>query len=446
MSAGTVGPLSESLLVDGALQSWLDQLQPASFRGVPFHVDTIEWTAGDNVVLREYPFQDLPTVFRMGRAAEEIKFSAYVIGDDYTLQRSRLMEALTGEGVLVHPTAGAMMAFVAGKFSVKENPTAEGGMARFDLHFVLAEPRRYPTAATSTAGTATNQAGAAKAAGGDAFAARFDPKDKPGWAVEKAVARLRKTLDGVIQPISKAAAGLNEFQAELNASYRAVVDGLETLVQAPRQLADAVLELYRLPTDMSQAAVRDFQAAFAWAFNMRERLPQTAFEVSVVPPIPGLVMYGTGTGDAVNPNTPGQQQAAELADAGDRLFETAAVAAWVEATAQLELAKRRLADEQIMRLVREASRAQAPASVPASAWHDAMMALHGAVLADLQTRSRDLVRLTSYTPESWQPVWYVSHRLYGTTAYADEILSMNAHIEHPLLVPPGVPLRIIRHD
>jgi len=72
--------------------------------------------------------------------------------------------------------------------------------------------------------------------------------------------------------------------------------------------------------------------------------------------------------------------------------------------------------------------------------------LYIAALADLQARSRDLVRLTSYTPESWQPVWFISHRLFGTADYADEILDMNPHITHPLLVPPGRPLRIMRHD
>jgi prophage DNA circulation protein len=54
--------------------------------------------------------------------------------------------------------------------------------------------------------------------------------------------------------------------------------------------------------------------------------------------------------------------------------------------------------------------------------------------------------LTTYTPESWQPVWYVSYRLFGTIAWADEIMAMNPHIRHPLLVPPGKALRIVRHE
>ena len=52
--------------------------------------------------------------------------------DDATLaQIARLHEALrqvlTGEGELVHPTAGTIRVFVAGKYSIKEAPAAEGG-------------------------------------------------------------------------------------------------------------------------------------------------------------------------------------------------------------------------------------------------------------------------------------------------------------------------------
>lgn len=450
---GVLVATAESSLVDGRLPSWVDQLQPASFREVPFHVDSIEWTAGDNVVLREYPFQDLPTVFRMGRAANELRFSAYVIGDDYHLQRDALMRALTGEGELVHPTAGRLRAYCAGKYSVREAPTSEGGMARFDLRFVLAEARRYPAAQPTTQQAVTAKAAEAKAAAADAFAGSWGTASKPGWVVDKAVGRLQEVLAGVVGPIRTAAQTVNGWQAQVNAAYRAAVDGLDSLLRAPRQLASAVVELYRLPNDLASAAARDFQGAFRWAFKLQDQLPAKAFEARVVPPVgAGLVMYGTGIASALVPTTPAQRQLAGLTAASDRLVETLAFAAWAEAVAAMDLANhdeamalRRQCVDQVTRLLQAASTDAAPEAVPATAWHDAIMALQSAVLADLQARGRDLVRLTTYTPQSWQPVWCVSYRLFGTGAYADEILAMNPHIEHPLLVPPGQPLRIVRH-
>lgn len=440
----------------GVPQNWLDQLAPASFRGVEFHVDTIEWTAGDNVVVREYPFQDLPTVFSMGAGSEEIKLSAYVIGDDYHLQRDALRGVLNGEGLLMHPTAGMLRVAVAGKYSIKEAPTTEGGMARFDLHFVLAETRRYPSGAPSTQAAAAAQADVFKDAAAEAFAENWTVARAPGWMAEQAVQRLQDTLAGATGRISAAAGLLNDYNAEINASYRAFADGLQSLVQAPRQLADAVVQLYRLPQDLSRATARDLRTAFAWAFNLGQQLPRRPFEQLVIPPPgvkngppPGIVIYGTGHLTALVAGSASQRRLNGLASASDRLIESLSLAAWVQAAAAAELqdyaeamALRATLQAQCTRLLLATS-ADGSGS---SAWHDALGTLQTTALADLQKRSRDLVRLTSYTPEGWQPLLYVSWRVYGTAKYADEIAALNPHVEHPLLAPPGRALRLLRHD
>lgn len=452
--AAQLDALAESQLIDGEPQHWLDQLQRASFRGVPFQVDSIDWTAGDNVVLREYPFQDLPTVFRMGAAAQELKLSAYVIGADYHLQRAALMSALTGVGMLMHPTAGAMKVFVAGKYAVKENPTAEGGMARFDITFVRAEERRYPVGTPSTQSSAATQAATARHAAVDDFAARWTLAGKPGWVADRAVARLGSSLDAVWGKLAGAARGLGEFNSGLIANYQQLRGQLTQLVATPRRLADQVATLFELPQEMGNAAARDFQDAFAWVFDVQQRIRAVDFEVSIVPAVgAGLVMFGTGKLDAVTSDSAARSTLAALTVGNDLLFESLATAGYVQATAAVDLANhdealamRKLISDQAMRLLAVDSEAAPAAELPASSWHDAMLALQTAALADLQARSQDLVRLTSYTPEAWQPVHYISYRLFGTAAYADEIMAMNPHITHPLLVPPGVALRIVAHD
>lgn len=434
--------------------SWLDQLRPASFRGVPFQVDTIEHTAGDNVVLREYPFQDLPTVFRMGEAAEEIKFSAYVIGADYDEQREALRRVLTGDGVLIHPTAGSMRVFVNGRFTIKEAPTAEGGMARFDLTFVRAEPRRYPQGAANTQAEATAKAAAAKKAAKDAFAAQWKVTNKPGWVADRAVARLKGSVASTWGKLAGATKSLGDFTNKIVGNYQALRSGLDDLVRTPRLLADQIGTLFELPGDLSQAAARDFQSAFSWVFELDKRLSKTDFEVSVMPAVgAGLVMFGTGNADEIATPSAARTQLNGLTASSDQLIESLAIAAYVEATAVVELANydeamamRSAVNDQITRLMLDASAAPASEELPGSSWHDGMLGLQTAALRDLQARSRDLVRLTSYTPQSWQPVWYISYQLFGTAAYADEILEMNPHIRNPLLVPPGRPLRIVRHD
>ena len=443
--------------------SWLEQLQPASFRGVAFQVDTIEVSFGDNTVLREYPFQDLPTVFRMGEGVEDIKFAAYVIGDDYTEQRDALRAVLTGEGVLIHPTAGSLQAYLVGKPSIKENPTAEGGMARFELHFVRAEARRYPVGVPNTQAKADAAAQDAAQAAEDEFAKNWDIKAVPGWAATGAIKNLTDSIDGVWAQIKTVQTGLGDYSNELISGYQQLRSNLGTLINAPRQLAGAIADFMALPSDLSAALSRDFQSAFGWAFDLDKKLLRQDFE-SVVIPAPtssgrsgvgdaGLVIYGTGNPALLATNSAARNQQNQLTAAGDQLFETLATSGFVRAVAAAELAGydqalglRRTINDQCTRLLLEASSATPPGGLTATSWHTAMQAMHTAALADLQARSRDLVRLTTYTPQGWEPVWYISYKLFGTADYADEILAMNPHIRHPLLVPPGRALRIARHD
>lgn len=182
--------------------SWLDQLRTASWRDVSFQVDTIEMTDGDNTVMREYPFQDLPTVFRMGAGANEIKFSAYVVGDDYLDQLNRLRQVLTGDGVLVHPTQGSIRCWCNGKYTVKEAPASEGGCARLELSFIRAEPRRYPVGVTNTADQVADAADGAEQSLLDSLAANLDLSKLTGWAHDNVLSRIRAGMDTLWDGIS----------------------------------------------------------------------------------------------------------------------------------------------------------------------------------------------------------------------------------------------------
>lgn len=437
--------------------TWIDQLLPASFRGVPFQVHDITHQAGDTVVIREYPFQDLPTVFRMGEGAEEIKFSAYVIGDDYIEQREALKDVLTGEGVLVHPTAGSIRAYVAGRYSTKEAIVEEGGMARFDLTFIRAESRRYPAGIENTEDQAEEAADTAAEAAGDQFAADFDMGSPAGWVADRASSRLLDSITAVWDQVSPAIAALGpigDFASGMIAGYQTLQTNFTSLLSRPADLADAIAGMFAMPTELTQPQAARFQAAYAPLFDMASKVVRNDFDVIVMPPVGGgLVMFGSGNAAMLGTDGPARAQLAQIGAATDQLIETLATAAYVRATSALELtsyddamAMRSAVHGQCTRLLLKASSQAAPSALPATSWHDAVMALHTAALKDLQARTRDLLRTSTYTPLAWQPVWYISYFLYGTASYADEILALNAHIRHPLLVPPNVPLRVLRHD
>lgn len=451
---------------------WLDQLRTASWRDVPFQVDTIEMTDGDNTVLREYPFQDLPTVFRMGAGASEIKFSAYVVGDDYLEQLNRLRQVLTGDGVLVHPTQGSIRCWCNGKYTVKEAPASEGGCARLELSFVRAEARRYPVGVTNTADQVADAADTAEQSLIDSLTANFDLSKLTGWAHDNVLTRMRSALDTLWDGISF----VNRTFDTYNSLVRQYITfPLNELAAIPSILGRRISDLAKIPETLTSseawsvfgAARNLWKAPTATRSLLAQQVnPSSSGLPQAISPTIATAYAPTGfipsaaqakLAEAFTPSVSPYQTAARQAEAQslkalETFFNGIATIMAVRAATQIELdnydqalALRTDFNQQITELIL-ASAAEPVGGVGAVTTHDALLNLKTAVLADLQARSRDLARLTTYTPESWQPALYVSYRMFGTVRWADEIVAMNPHIRHPLLVPPGTPLRIIKHD
>jgi prophage DNA circulation protein len=124
----------------------------ASFRGLPFFVDSSERAGGRRLVVHEFPLRDAPFVEDLGRKARTFRVEGYVIGDDYLAQRDSLLTALedvSGPGELIHPHHGALRASCVG-VAVRET-RAEGGLATFAIEFAEAPAQGIaPVAAVDT--------------------------------------------------------------------------------------------------------------------------------------------------------------------------------------------------------------------------------------------------------------------------------------------------------
>ncbi|NKJ03139.1 DNA circularization N-terminal domain-containing protein [Rhizobium sp. SG741] len=149
---------------------WRQLLLPASFRGVPFHVEGGAKQGGRRTVTHEYPKRDDPYTEDMGRRARKFSISAYVIGDEYTIDSELLAAALDteGGGTLIHPTMGIMNVVCDG-YSRSEQ-REEGGMARFEILLVEAGTSPYTPAAADTqsaTSSAADSAGSAAATAAD---------------------------------------------------------------------------------------------------------------------------------------------------------------------------------------------------------------------------------------------------------------------------------------
>ncbi len=132
------------------MTTWREQLQPASFRGVRFEVDSDSSPAGRRTQTHEFVQRDQPFVEDLGRQTREFKFSAFVIGADCYTKRDALLAVLDkpGPGELVHPQFGKLNV-TAGDCAVSHE-RREGGMVRFDLVFIEAGEKGFPVGTPNT--------------------------------------------------------------------------------------------------------------------------------------------------------------------------------------------------------------------------------------------------------------------------------------------------------
>lgn len=126
---------------------WRTRLKPASFRGVPFHVEQDETEGGRRAATHEFPGRDTPYTEDLGRKASTVTVEGYVIGADYMAARDALMTACNAEGpgALITPwMPERKMVCTAMR---KRESAKEGGLCRFSLTFVEAGEESAPSGA-----------------------------------------------------------------------------------------------------------------------------------------------------------------------------------------------------------------------------------------------------------------------------------------------------------
>lgn len=150
--------------------TWRDNLRPASFRGVSFHVDDRQYQTGRRIHVHEFPKRDTPSPEDMGKASRKITLTAYLVGDDYMSRRDALIAACErkGSGQLVD-FWGRSLTVVCEDCAVTETQ-AEGRYCKVSLKFVEAGGARMPLAVAATAAQLALSAGGLQLAGVAAFA------------------------------------------------------------------------------------------------------------------------------------------------------------------------------------------------------------------------------------------------------------------------------------
>ena len=152
---------------------WRQTLQPASYNGVPFHVETQSKASGRRQVPYEYPKLDTPQTEDMGRRIRRFTIDAYIIyspslDPDIEGNRDALIAELEAEGpgLLILPTGLQNMVgapaglVVVDRYSVKES-REKGGFIEFEITFMEAGSSSVGQPTVDTQSTVNNNADSA---------------------------------------------------------------------------------------------------------------------------------------------------------------------------------------------------------------------------------------------------------------------------------------------
>jgi prophage DNA circulation protein len=472
--------------------SWRDQLRPASFRGVPFFVDSAETQVGRRTQTHEYPLRDRPYVEDLGLRTRTFAVEALVLGDAVFAARDRLLAAIDapGPGVLVHPWLGERTV-VCTESRLRE-ATGEGGVARFTLTFTEAGINALPAATIDTRARVAIAADAALDECERAFAQSFDIKGQPDFVAAEARALLAPSAtSGAIAPSNlRRVSGTrdpikgktpNLFQGLERQAGRVPTDATATgawreqvkrdsarmpeLMADPTSLGSTITSriggLSLLPaaaadprsgTGMQRVSLMTGGTTTAAPRLSTRGLtgdklanPAASFDL-----VSAFGDFGTGA-RGVPTSTPARLQQATNQGAITSLvrrtsfLESARAASGLDFTARGDalLLQRKIVERCEQVLIDEAQ-AQVRREVRAvqQRVNQAIVDARTAVVRDLQERAAQLPEVVRVGVRRAVPVVLLAHRIYGDAARAAEIEARNG-IRHPLVTPGGRAIEVL---
>ncbi len=390
--------------------AWRDNLQPASFRGVPFEIDTLSGEGGRRLVVHEYPDRDTPFVEDRGRAARRFTQQAFVIGANYPAAKRRLIEALEayGPGLLVHPVDGQRQVAVE-KYATSET-TAEGGCCVFSITFIEAGDQLYPAAQADTSARVARSVDDMGGIGVRDFSRVFDLRG-PDFITQGALGRLRPVLDilsrgGSFLPNSPGRGQQAIGGAEYARSLR-LFPGLVESGGGADAIGSGLLALFTGLRGIGGDQRRQYYA-----------------------PLQG---YGLADPVSARPNTASRRQAAANDSGFTGLVRLLAlgesVLAGRDSNWQTYDEAITWRDDTSLRLDDEMTRAASPSQFTA------LVGLRSDMRADTDQRALDLPRLRRIAPLEVMPATVLAYRHFGSIEGSDQIAPRNG-LRHGGFLPP----------
>lgn len=251
----------------------LDDLFPASFRGIPFLVNDTNTTGGSKQVVHEYPNDKRRFVENLGPLKKNFNLTGVIAGSEYLVNRNALQSALEDGsiGILVHPFYGIQSVSPL-NYTVRET-TTRLGEAVFDINFAVSDPAINPTDSGNSISKIIAEAEAIedKLQSAFALAFKFSSFYKNSYKLVKTkLSALIPSFDGFKQSFGRSAVTDTE---KLTTKQNVFSANLSENISKPAVLISSISDLFTAAHNVSDDAIltgQAFQSLFSFGFNDAE--------------------------------------------------------------------------------------------------------------------------------------------------------------------------------
>lgn len=419
---------------------------PASFRGIPFAVNSIATKLGRRTVLHEYPFRDDVWAEDLGRAPRVFQVSGFLADSagGFLAEAARDALALACErktpGTFTHPTFGIFTVALV-SFITSESKDSLGSYS-VDFEFVQTAEPQFPGSKKDTVfGLSLGSLNLLDAGGSD-FAASIIGYIGLGAAVLAALPGVIASFAAIPQTLTTAAAGIIGSVRGVAGSFgRFDNGGLEDAppaeATATSQLAIGVAAQQSLVTALAAANAKASTglpsdiatAAGTITAAVRASANDPADQINALVPLLVFTAPVSGGSDAIAVGinicanaTAALCRVSALAEVGN------AIAAYRPTSYDDAVARQ----TSVVALIDSESLIAADSGDAAT--YSALRALRSDVIDLLAARGASLAPLRTYTLSGPMPALAVAQRLYEDGARAADLIA-RANPIHPAFMP-----------
>lgn len=389
---------------------WIDRYRQAEFRNIKFYIPNVEGQGGRRNVVHELPERDTPFVQDLGRKGRRFSIEAYVIGENYDIQRDSLITVLErkGSGKLIHPYLGSMDVSVI-DFSWRENFN-ELDICRFTIAFVESGSLKFPTGVIDTSRAIQVIKKTALQVIQETFENAYDILSVPRTITQAAIDTVEKAFD-TIESAKFVVSSISKFRQDMETirgkAIALTYDGKElaqNIIESLTFGTDIDDDVAPVTTDNARQNFEDVRKLFDFqATEILRNEDDPANQIALLMQQVSVITAG-GLLGIINFTSANEAEALR-----NIVFE------------KLDIFLESVVDDDLYNV-----------------YYD----LRTGIVSDLEERIKKLPVITQYVPIISLPAIVISYDLYGTIDREQDIIDRN-NIKHPGFVTGSVPIEVL---